>query len=347
LKKIDGLNYPKTMGLKVIQNDVKKRIAVAAGKGGVGKSTIAVLLAVALRKLGEKVGILDADLYGPSVRHMLAEERAPKAQEGGWLPATAQGIKLFSFAFFSQEPTVRAPIANHVLKQFLQNVFWGDLDWLLLDFPPGTGDIPLTVTQLVRFQGALIVTTPQKVATLDVQKTLAMFRKVQVPILGIIENMSYYKEEACTPFGAGGGQRLAEENGVPFLGKNPIEAAISHLADQGKLSEASLPIIDSIAKRLMQSDAVNGDEPVQSIMILNQKDLKIVWKNGTISCLRAHELQAGCPCAQCKCSKAVKKEVHLLGFERVGSYGVRFDFSSGCSYGIYPFEVIKGLMNVI
>ena len=331
------------MNLKVIQNDVKKRVAVAAGKGGVGKSTVAVLLASALNKLGEKVGILDADLYGPSVRQMLSEERLPTEQEGKWLPATAHGIKMFSYAFFSSEPMMRAPIANHILKQLLHNVFWGELDWLLVDFPPGTGDIPLSAAQLVKFECALVVTTPQKVASLDVQKTLALFRKMQVPILGIVENMSYYKEQNCAPFGSGGGLRLAEENGVPFLGQIPIEPKISMSADCGKLHEVELPIFFTIANQLRQRCAQEGDEPIQSLEIIEQKSLKIVWKNGTISDLEAKELQASCPCAQCKVDKALQKEVRLVGMKRIGSYGIMFDFSSGCSYGIYPFTLIKGL----
>jgi ATP-binding protein involved in chromosome partitioning len=334
------------MSLKVIQNEIKRSVAVAAGKGGVGKSTLTLLLAAALKRVGERVGVLDADLYGPSLRQMLPEEQMPMQKEGKWLPAMAHGIQMLSYSFFSKDHTVRAPVANQILRQLLQNVFWGGLDWLLIDFPPGTGDIPLTITQLLRLSGAVIITTPQKVATLDVQKTIDMFRKVDVPILGIVENMSYFKEITCTPFGTGGGVALSEENGIPFLGKIPLEPLISEYADRGRLHEVELDILTPILGQLKLSMEKNGDS-LLSIALEDQKHLKIVWENGTIYSLEACVLQKSCPCARCTLSQSVQSDVLLLGFERIGRYALRFDFSSGCSAGIYPFTLLRRLVRVI
>lgn len=328
------------MSLKIVQNTVKRTVAVAAGKGGVGKSTLTVLLAAALKRQGQKVGVLDVDIYGPSIRQMLSEDVLPQQQEGKWIPAVANGIKFLSYSFFSKEHAVRAPIANQILRQLFQNVFWGELDWLLVDFPPGTGDIPLSATQLISFNGAVIVTTPQKVATLDVQKTLTMFQKVGVSIFGILENMSYFKEPSCTPFGSGGAARLAEENKVPFLGQIPLEPRISEYADRGKLHEVDLACLNPLLDQLKQNSE-NLSEKILSISVIDQKKLKIVWENMTCSQVGAEKLQELCPCAQCKNSASVRADVLLHRVEKVGNYGLKFDFSSGCSFGIYPFDLLK------
>lgn len=252
---------------------------------------------------------------------------------------------MLSYAFFSKNNSVvRAPVANQILRQLLQNVLWGDLDWLLIDFPPGTGDIPLTVTQLTSLNGCIIVTTPQKVATLDVQKTIDMFRKVHVPILGIVENMSYFGEESCTPFGSGGGLRLAETEGIPFLGRLPIDPSISESADVGKLAQLELSAILPLLEQIIRNMETNGG-PLHKLSI-DQKHLKIEWEDSETSVHSAELLQKNCPCAQCRHVQNVQEGVRLNGFEKVGRYGLRFDFSSGCSYGIYPFELLKELSDV-
>jgi ATP-binding protein involved in chromosome partitioning len=332
------------MPLKVLQTEAidAQVIAIAAGKGGVGKSTLTVLLAAALKRKGERTAILDADLYGPSIRHMLGadENYPPERQNDKWLPALCCGIKVFSYAFFTAESAVRAPIANQVMRQFLNHVVWGPLDWLFIDFPPGTGDIPLSAVQLTHLQGAIIVTTPQKVSLLDVKKTIAMFRKMGVPILGIVENMSYFIDESCTPFGSGGGQALAEEEGVAFLGRIPIEPAISTYADSGKLAQLELPGIASLAECL--KDNREGCKKLfPEVSLADRKHLKIVWENGTISYLQAKELQKACPCAQCSLVERQSSDSAITSFTWVGRYGLSFEFSSGCSSGIYPFDLIK------
>lgn len=215
-------------------------LAVAAGKGGVGKSTVTINLALALKELGYQVGVLDADLYGPSVRKMLPEDRLPTQKEHLIEPALCGGIKVISMAYFRREhesAAVRAPIANGVIAQFIKQVNWGKLDFLLIDFPPGTGDVQLTLSQQANLTGAIMVTTPQEVAILDVRKAMHLFEQVKVPIIGIIENMSYYQDKALAEpvyiFGRGGGLRLAKQSGIPFLGEIPVDPLICECTDQG------------------------------------------------------------------------------------------------------------------
>jgi ATP-binding protein involved in chromosome partitioning len=221
---------------------VRHIIAVAAGKGGVGKSTVALNLALFWQKKGAKVGLMDADLYGPSLRKMLPEELLP-AQNAQIseriIPAMSRGIKLMSMAYFLEEgnpASVRAPIANGIIKQFIHTVDWGELDFLIIDFPPGTGDIQLTLMQESQLSGGILVTTPQEIALLDVAKATAMFRQMQVPLIGIVENMSYYEISAgqkIYPFGKEGGKKFAEQNGLFFLGQVPIDPQVSHCCDTG------------------------------------------------------------------------------------------------------------------
>ncbi len=315
------------MPLKLIST---RSIAIAAGKGGVGKSTFTLLLAGALKRRGERVGILDADLYGPSIRQMLPEQRLPKQVDGTLIPAMAQGIQTISLAYFQAEAVVRAPVANRLLTQFFQKVAWDGVTQLLIDFPPGTGDIPISAAQVGDLAGAIIVTTPQKVALLDVRKTLALFQKVKVPILGIVENMS------GSVFGEGGGCALAEEFGVPFLGSLPLDSAICKAADEGTLLD--LEYADHMLERLGEVEK----DPIEALS-LSGGLLSIVWEGGERSVLKGESVQTACPCAQCQGNVAAAQNVSFLSYERVGSYGLRFDFSSGCSYGIYDFALLKRL----
>ena len=216
-------------------------IAIAAGKGGVGKSSVTVNLAHALKRAGYAVGVMDTDLYGPSIRRMLPEDTLPSQKGEMITPALCQGIRMISMAYFRKENeaiAVRAPIANGVIHQFIKNVDWGPLDYLLIDFPPGTGDIQLTLSQQANLTGALLVTTPQEVALMDVRKAAHLFETVNVPLIGIVENMSYYyhqpTQEKIHIFGKGGGERLALEVGAPFLGEIPIDPELCKRGDEGK-----------------------------------------------------------------------------------------------------------------
>ena len=219
---------------------VKYVIAISSGKGGVGKSTVAVNLAVALSVNGAKVGLLDADIYGPNIPMMMGVEKAPEQQEGKITPAESHGVKLISMGFFVPEDTAvvwRGPMVHTAIQQLFRDVLWGELDYLLIDLPPGTGDAQLTLTQLVSLAGAVTVTTPQEVALHDVRKGMMMFQKVNVPLLGIIENMSFYVCGHCGErteiFSHGGGERAAEKLGIPFLGRIPIDPAIRVGGDTG------------------------------------------------------------------------------------------------------------------
>jgi ATP-binding protein involved in chromosome partitioning len=222
---------------------IKNVIAVAAGKGGVGKSTVAVNLALALRRFGAQVGMLDADIYGPSVPTMLG---TPEQPVGGTpdkkiSPAIYYGMKVISVGFFLQRPddavVWRGPMIHKLLAQFMEDVDWGPLDYLVMDLPPGTGDVQLSLSQLVPVTGALMVTTPQEVAVIDVVKAISMFKKVEIPVMGVVENMAYYRCPACGHhddiFASGGGKRLSEHAGVPLMAEIPIDAAVRHGGDSG------------------------------------------------------------------------------------------------------------------
>lgn len=220
---------------------VKKVIAVASGKGGVGKSTVASNLAVALSQSGARVGLCDCDLYGPSIAHMFGtDERPYQNDEQQIVPIEKSGLQLMSMGFLLEDASpviVRGPIATRYTQQFLRQVAWDNLDVLVLDLPPGTGDIQLTIVQTVALDGAVIVTTPQEIALIDARKAVSMFQKVNVPILGIIENMSYFlcpsDGKVYHIFGKGGGEHEAKRLGVPLLGQIPIEMDVRECGDEG------------------------------------------------------------------------------------------------------------------
>lgn len=250
---------------------VKHVIAVASGKGGVGKSTVAANLAAALHQSGLKTGLCDCDLYGPSIGMMFGTDEQPVMEGEDMIrPIEKNGIKLMSMHFLvgDDAPVIlRGPMVTRYTQQFLRNVAWGDLDVLILDLPPGTGDIQLTIVQTVALSGAVIVTTPQEVALIDARKAVAMFKKVNVPILGLIENMSYFlcpsDNKRYDIFGTGGGKKEAERQEVPFLGEIPIDIETRAAGDNG------LPIVlrdpknhvsksfQIVAKTVMQSAGKN------------------------------------------------------------------------------------------
>lgn len=217
---------------------VRKVLAVASGKGGVGKSTVAVNLALALNGLGSRVGLLDADVYGPSVPFMMGTEAAPRAaQEKKIYPVERYGIHLISMGFFldDQSPVIwRGPIVMGIIRQFLRDVIWGELDYLVVDLPPGTGDASLTLAQEVPLDGGVIVSTPQDVALLDVQRGIAMFRQVKVPILGVVENMSYYLCPCCGEREDIFGHAGVSKTGLNVLGEVPILQEVCSAGDSGR-----------------------------------------------------------------------------------------------------------------
>jgi ATP-binding protein involved in chromosome partitioning len=222
---------------------VKNIIAVAAGKGGVGKSTVSTNLALALRSFGCSVGLLDSDIYGPSVPTMLGEPEVPAGNKppNRITPAVHYGIQVISVGFFIERDGAvvwRGPMIHKLLQQFVEDVEWGELDYLIIDLPPGTGDAQLSLSQLIPVGGAVIVTTPQEVSLIDVVKAVSMFKKVEIPILGVVENMSYYKCPSCGHhddiFSHGGGKSLAQEIGTQLLGELPLHAQVRHGGDSGR-----------------------------------------------------------------------------------------------------------------
>jgi len=221
---------------------VKNLIAVASGKGGVGKTTVAVNLAIALKNLGASVGLLDADVYGPNVPVMLGTNEQPRALEDRTIiPVEAYGLKMISMGLLSpgDKPLIwRGPMLHSVMQQFLRSVRWGELEYLIVDLPPGTGDVQLSLIQTVALTGAVLVTTPSIVALADVRKAVEMFRQVNVEILGVVENMSYFSCPHCSGridvFGHGEGERMAKAFGVPFLGEIEIDPQIRIGGDTGK-----------------------------------------------------------------------------------------------------------------
>jgi ATP-binding protein involved in chromosome partitioning len=219
---------------------VKRIIAVASGKGGVGKSTVAANLAVALAATGAKVGLCDCDLYGPSVAQMFGAREKPMANEHDEIiPIEAHGLQLMSMGFLLDDRSpviVRGPMATRYTQQFLRQVAWGELDFLVLDLPPGTGDIQLTIVQTVTVDGTIIVTTPQEVALIDARKAVSMFAKVNVPILGLIENMAWFECDAGKRyhiFGRDGGVKEAQHLNIPLLGQIPINMETREGGDSG------------------------------------------------------------------------------------------------------------------
>jgi ATP-binding protein involved in chromosome partitioning len=278
----------RAISLDEILPGVMNIVAVASGKGGVGKTTVSVNLALSLAKTGAKVGLLDADIYGPSVPLMLGINQTPEITNNKIQPILSRDIKVVSMGFFyeqSQQAGIyRGPIVSGIVKQFLTDVNWGDLDYLIIDLPPGTGDAPLTLAQTIPITGILIVTTPQEVAMNVAVKALGMFSKLNVPILGIIENMSYFMCPHCQQrihvFGKGGGKKVSDRFNVPFLGEIPLHSQIMEGSDVGKpvsISEnASIETkaftdvaktvagrISIIATTMKENDKIGSNTPAQ------------------------------------------------------------------------------------
>jgi ATP-binding protein involved in chromosome partitioning len=236
--------------------NIKNILVVASGKGGVGKSTVAANLALALQAEGARVGVLDADIYGPSQPRMLGISGKPQSPDGkSIVPMTAHGLQAMSIGFLVDQDTPmiwRGPMVTQAMMQLLNDTRWEMLDYLVIDLPPGTGDIQLTLSQKVPVAGAIIVTTPQDIALLDARKALKMFEKVEVPVLGIVENMSTHVCSNCGHeehiFGAGGGEAMAEQYAVPFLGSLPLDIRIREQADSGTPTVAAMPDSDLAAR---------------------------------------------------------------------------------------------------
>jgi ATP-binding protein involved in chromosome partitioning len=250
----------------LLQLPVRNAIAVASGKGGVGKSTVSVNLAVALAQAGARVGLMDADIYGPNIPTMMGVHDIPGTQDNKIVPAEAHGVKLMSMGFLVKpgQPLIwRGPMLNSAIRQFLADVVWGELDYLIIDLPPGTGDAPLSLAQTLPLSGVIIVTLPQSVSLEDASRGLEMFRTLEVPILGVVENM---RGEF---FGSGGGEDLARTAKVPFLGAIPMEPAVRIGGDTGEPVIVAKPDSDSAKAMRSLAELVAARISVEA---LNQKD---------------------------------------------------------------------------
>jgi len=242
---------------------VKSAIAVGSGKGGVGKSSIAAYLAYGLRRAGCAVGLMDADVYGPSIPHLLGSQQTPHIVDNRIQPVVVDGMPVMSMGFLAPQGEAviwRGPMLHNALTQFLRDTAWGELDYLIIDMPPGTGDVAISLSQLLPLTGAVVVCTPQDVALLDAVKAIAMFRKVNIDVLGMVENMSFFVCPNCQSrhdiFGSGGAKRRAAELHVPFLGEIPLCTELRVLADEGKIGAAfdrptPKPYLEAICRNLV------------------------------------------------------------------------------------------------
>lgn len=263
----------------LMQLPIRNAIAIASGKGGVGKSTVAVNVAVALAQAGACVGLLDADIYGPNIPTMMGVDKLPPPTAEKLIPAEAYGVKIMSIGFLVKpdQPLIwRGPMLHSAIRQFLSEVEWGELDYLIVDLPPGTGDAALSLTQSLPLSGGVIVTLPQHVSIEDARRGMEMFRQLSVPILGVVENMSYLElpdGSRMDVFGNGGGEQLAKEGDVPFFGKIPMDAKVSAGGDHGT------PVIiedpDSPAASALRKIAEQIAAKVSMAAIENKKEIPI------------------------------------------------------------------------
>jgi len=354
---------------------VKNVIAVASGKGGVGKSTVATNLALALSRSGARVGLLDADVYGPSVTLMLGGAEIlggpGEGEEDLIKPAESLGLKFVSMGLFTANDTPviwRGPMASKLIQEFVSRVDWGELDYLLVDLPPGTGDVQLTLTQITPLMGAVIVTTPQDVAVGITMRGLKMFEKVRVPILGIVENMSTFVCPHCeheTPlFRRGGGRRAAAAQGVPFLGEVPLDAAIAAGGDDGvpivvrgeaagPAARAFLDLAQELARQVSIVNAATAGVRFHPDEVqVGDGYVLVRWSDGHVSRHPTPALRAACPCAGCVDEVTgerrvgitdVAADVQATEVRPVGRYAFQIVWSDGHHTGIYTFDYLRSL----
>jgi ATP-binding protein involved in chromosome partitioning len=357
---------PSSVGRHVIEvAGIKHMIAVASGKGGVGKSTTAVNLALGLKAIGLEAGILDADIYGPSQPRLLGLSGRPQVAKGNALrPMQGHGLKAMSMGFMVDEGTPiiwRGPMVVSALTQMLRDVEWGNLDVLVIDMPPGTGDVQLTMAQQVPLSGAIIVSTPQDLALIDARKGLNMFRKVDVPVLGIVENMSYFVCPKCGErsdiFGHGGAEAEALKLGVAFLGAVPLHMDIRVTSDEGRPIVASSP--DSVQAQIFRDIAAKAWSELKGTARLGPPKLDIAPDRGGLVVafagakpfeLSAEMLRVMSPSAEVqghspeqRVTVAQKRNVKIKELKPVGNYAVRIVFGDGHDTGLYSWSYLETL----
>lgn len=340
---------------KFALSNIRYVVAVMAGKGGVGKSSLCVALSQTLKRRGYAIGALDLDIYGPSFGRMLPEEHSFRQGEGDSLiPGSSQGIKVFSFGYGrggAEVAAVRAPIVNGIVRDMLMQIEWGELDYLFVDCPPGTGDILLTLMQEKTLSGVVLVSTPQEVALVDVKKSMQLCQNMGVPILGIIENMAYFQDpiSGCRyeVFGEGKVQEFAATQDIPFLGQIPIDREFCLCLDKGEDYMSLYPnsvvttllqeIGDSIREKLFKEEIF-----IEKISRVEEYSFSVEWSDGQVDHFSFYELQQACPCQRCVAQETKSdKEVRALKIEKVGRYALRILFTSGCSMGMFTLPFLR------
>jgi Mrp family chromosome partitioning ATPase/DUF971 family protein len=337
--------------------DVGSIVAIASGKGGVGKSTVAAVVAKELAQRGYKVGLLDTDIFGPSMPALFDYHEVGLVGNGEdkILPVEIEGLKLMSFGFWMGEnPAVmRGPMVSNYVQQFLHQVAWGELDYLFLDLPPGTGDIQITISQSVQLDGAVIVTTPHTLSTPDVGKGMLMFDKVSVPVLGVIENMAYFQATPDSPkqyvFGRGGGERLATRFGVKVLAQIPIDPTefgtpFNRQIDNEVVREA----VDQVLRSLGTFSAGVKKPDVSH----DERFITVQWPNGRMLKVANKDLRINCQCANCVDEMSgertldpdsVPDDIHAEDAGVIGNYAISVIWSDGHKTGFYPYDLIERL----
>ena len=351
---------------------VKNVVPVASGKGGVGKSTVSANLAVALAKLGARVGLMDADVYGPCIPTIMGATTPPTAQNGTIVPVLRYGVKIVSIGFFvpKGEATIwRGPMLAKLIDKFLGGVAWGELDYLLVDLPPGTGDVQLSLCQRIPLTGAAVVSTPQDLAFKVAERAISMFSTLRTPVLGLVENMSGFECRHCGQreeiFGSGGARRFAAARGIPFLGEIPLSTDIRTTSDEGTPIVQSMPeslsaraflrVAENLAAQVstLSLGGVSTDRPeIAEMTQPSASEVRILWKDGHESIYSGYALRVGCRCAICideisgnrrLREESISKDVRPLSIDPVGRYAIRFHWSDGHSTGIYTFEHLREL----
>ncbi|MEE8441391.1 MAG: P-loop NTPase [Spirochaetia bacterium] len=332
-------------------------IAVASGKGGVGKSTIAAAMAMELVRQGYRVGLLDMDIYGPSVPTLFEHHEVGLAGDDNNMvvPENKEGLLVMSFGFWlgPQPAIMRGPMVTNYVQQFLHQVNWGTLDYLFLDLPPGTGDVQITLTQSVQMDGAVIVTTPHALSGADVGKAIQMFDKVSVPILGVIENMSYFEAPDTGKryhiFGRGAAQRIAEHYGLPILGQLPISAQeFGGPTTRSPRSSELRSAVEQTVRYLGMSRAGRSHPEEEH----DEHTLSLVWPDGEKVAIDLRTLRAGCRCAVCVDEysgkpllniASIPEDIHPTAVGRIGNYALSIDWSDGHTTGFFPYSRIREL----
>ncbi|MFO8072365.1 MAG: P-loop NTPase [Polyangia bacterium] len=357
-----GLNSSDAPGLE----QVSRIVAVSSCKGGVGKSTVAVNTAFAMAASGLKVGLFDADIYGPSLTTLVnVEDTTLRVADDLVIPLERDGVRMMSFGWATQRKDeaaiMRGPMVSGVIRQLLATTRWGELDYLVLDLPPGTGDIQLTLTQIVPIRGAVIVTTPQDLSFVDVVKGIRMFQRLKVPTLGVVENMSYFVCDNCGarshPFGSGARKKLIEQFGIESAFELPIDPMVSRMGDRGtpvvvsepdselsgsfrRIAEAVAAEVDRLEKGAVAPPEVEYDE--------SENRIAVSWEEESFS-IEPRDLRRRCPCALCQDEHSGKpkmgiddipEDLHPTSISPMGNYAVAIDWSDGHN-SIYPHEKLR------